>query len=219
MPGAISVTAGVALLVLAVTRAGDTLRATQPALLGRDLAAGRVRGPGTDGPGTDPRSGPAQGPGILGANLSLIAVGAFTAGQVLLVTLYLQEGRGLSPLLTGLCFVPQAAGSFALSRPRRPVPGLRPRRALALGLTMSLLALSGAAVSALAGMLPALLAALFVVGVANRISQVASTLADARAGRRPVRAGVTLSGCDAVCTLPNSGFCGWRTHCSAFSNA
>jgi MFS family permease len=34
-----------------------------------------------------------------------------------------------------------------------------------------------------------------------------------------VRAGVTLSGCDAVCTLPNSGFCGWRTHCSAFSNA
>jgi Major Facilitator Superfamily len=35
----------------------------------------------------------------------------------------------------------------------------------------------------------------------------------------PERAGVTLSGCDAVCTLPNSGFCRWRTHCSAFSNA
>ena len=26
------------------------------------------------------------------------------------MTLYLQEGRGLSPLLTGLCFVPQVAG-------------------------------------------------------------------------------------------------------------
>jgi MFS family permease len=49
--------------------------------------------------------------------------------------------------------------------------------ALALGMTMSLLALAGAAVSALVGALPALLAALFVVGVANRLSQVASTLA------------------------------------------
>ena len=33
VPGAITVTAGVALLVLAVARAGDTLRVTQPALL------------------------------------------------------------------------------------------------------------------------------------------------------------------------------------------
>ena len=55
--------------------------------------------------------------GIAGANLSLIAVGAFSAGQVLLVTFYLQEGRGLSPVLTGLCFIPQAAGAFALSGP------------------------------------------------------------------------------------------------------
>jgi hypothetical protein len=36
---------------------------------------------------------------------------------VLLMTLYLQEARGLSPLLTGLCFVPQAAGAFALVGP------------------------------------------------------------------------------------------------------
>jgi MFS family permease len=33
IPGAVSVTAGVALLVLSIARAGDTLRATQPALL------------------------------------------------------------------------------------------------------------------------------------------------------------------------------------------
>jgi MFS family permease len=180
VPGAISVTAGVALLVLAVTRAGDTLRATQPALLAAGaillLGAFVVRERMAQAPILDLALLKDQG--ILGANLSLIAVGAFTAGQVLLVTLYLQEGRALSPLLTGLCFVPQAAGSFALSGPAgRLVPGLGPRRALALGLTMSLLALSGAAVSALAGTLPALLAALFVVGVANRISQVASTLA------------------------------------------
>ena len=57
--------------------------------------------------------------GILGANLAFIAVGAFSAGQVLLVTLYLQEGRGLSPLLTGLCFVPQAAGAFSLAGPQQ----------------------------------------------------------------------------------------------------
>jgi EmrB/QacA subfamily drug resistance transporter len=180
VPGAITVTAGVALLVFAVTRAGDTLSVTQPALLAAAaillLGAFVVRERMARAPILDLAL--LKDRGILGANLSLIAVGAFTAGQVLLVTLYLQEGRGLSPLLTGLCFVPQAAGSFALSGPAgRLVPGLGPRRALALGMTISLLALSGAAVSALTGTLPALLAALFVAGVANRISQVASTLA------------------------------------------
>ncbi|HEV2259870.1 MAG TPA: MFS transporter, partial [Streptosporangiaceae bacterium] len=107
VPGAISVTAGVALLVLAVTRAGDTLRATQPALLaaaavlllGAFVARERMaRAPILDLALLKDR-------GILGANLSLIAVGAYSAGQVMLVTLYLQEGRALSPALTGLCFV------------------------------------------------------------------------------------------------------------------
>jgi hypothetical protein len=60
--------------------------------------------------------------GIPGSNLALIAIGAISAGQMVLVALYLQEGRGLSPLLTGLCFVPQAAGAFALADPagRKP---------------------------------------------------------------------------------------------------
>ncbi len=148
VPGAILVTAGVALLVFAVARAGDTLRVTQPALLA--VAAVVLLGAFVA------RERRAQAPildlallkdrGILGANLALIAIGAFSAGQVLLVTLYLQEGRGLSPLLTGLCFVPQAA-------------------------------LAGAAVAVLAGSLPALLAATFVLGIANRLSQVSSTLA------------------------------------------
>ena len=119
--------------------------------------------------------------GIAGANLTLIAVGAFSAAQVLLVTLYLQEGRGLSPVLTGLCFVPQAAGAFALSGPAgRFVPALGARRALAIGLFTALLALVGAAAAVLAGSLPALLAAQFALGVANRLSQVASTLAGTR---------------------------------------
>jgi hypothetical protein len=51
----------------------------------------------------------------------------------LLTTLYLQDGRGLSPVLTGLCFLPQAVGAFALSGPAgRLVPTLGPRRALAI---------------------------------------------------------------------------------------
>jgi EmrB/QacA subfamily drug resistance transporter len=180
VPGAVLATAGVALLVLAVVRAGDTLRATQPALLGAAsvvlLAAFVVR----------ERRAPAPllnlallaDRGIAGANLTLIAVGAFNAAQVLLVTLYLQEGRGLSPVLTGLCFVPQAAGAFALSGPAgRLVPVLGPRRALAIALVIALLALAGSGVSVLAGSLPGLLVAQFALGVAARLSQVSSTLA------------------------------------------
>jgi EmrB/QacA subfamily drug resistance transporter len=180
VPGAISVTAGVALLVLAVVRAGDTLQVTQPLLLatvavlllGAFIARERTaRAPLLDLALFKDR-------GIAGANLALIAVGAFNAGQVLLVTLYLQQGRGLSPVLTGLCFVPQAAGAFALSGPAsRLVPFLGPRRALAIALSIALLALATAAVAVMAGSLPALLAAQFVLGIAARLSQVSSTLA------------------------------------------
>jgi len=119
--------------------------------------------------------------GIAGANLTMIAVGAFNAAQVMLVALYLQEGRGLSPVLTGLCFIPQAAGAFALSGPAgRLVPALGPRRVLAIALSLALLALCGAALAVLAGSLPALLAAQFVLGIAARLSQVSSTLAGTR---------------------------------------
>ena len=180
VPGAILVTAGVSLLVFAVARAGDTLRVIQPTLLAatavlllgvfvaRERAA---RAPLLDLALLKDR-------GILGANLALIAIGAFGAGQVLLVTLYLQEGRGLSPLFTGLCFVPQAAGAFALAGPAgKLVPAIGPRRALAAGLFLALLALAGGAVAVAVGSLPGLLAGQFLLGVANRLSQVSSTLA------------------------------------------
>jgi EmrB/QacA subfamily drug resistance transporter len=180
VPGAICVTAGVALLVLAVVRAGDTLQVAQPMLLagaavlllGAFIARERTaRTPLLDLALFKDR-------GIAGANLVLIAVGAFNAGQVLLVTLYLQQGRGLSPVLTGLCFVPQAAGAFALSGPAsRLVPFLGPRRALAIALSIALLALAAAAVAVLVGSLPALLAAQFALGIAARLSQVSTTLA------------------------------------------
>jgi MFS family permease len=115
---------------------------------------------------------------ILGANECLLAFGACNAGAVLLVTLYLQEGRDLSPLLTGLCFIPQAVGAFALAGPAsKLVPALGPRRALAMGMFLGLLALVGAAVSVACGPLVGLLASLFVMGLSARIVQVASTLA------------------------------------------
>jgi EmrB/QacA subfamily drug resistance transporter len=183
VPGAITVTAGVALLVLAIVRVGDTLKVIQPLLLAAAAAvllAGfvvrerRARAPLLDLALLKDR-------GIAGANLTLIAVGAFSAAQVLLITLYLQEGRGLSPVLTGLCFIPQAAGAFALSGPAgRLVPALGARRALAIALVIALAALTGAALSVLTDSLPGLLVAQFVLGVAARLSQVASTLAGTR---------------------------------------
>ena len=180
VPGAILVTAGVSLLVFAVARAGGTLRVTQPALIAAAaivlLGAFAARERAARAPLLDLAL--LKDRGILGANLALIAIGAFSAGQVLLMTLYLQEGRGLSALLTGVCFVPQAAGAFALACPAsRLVPALGPRRALAAGLSLALLALTGAAFAVAAGALPALLAATFLLGVANRLSQVSSTLA------------------------------------------
>ena len=125
LPGAVTGTAGVALIVLAVAQAGDTLRAAEPLVLalaavlllaGFVLRERRAAAPLLDLALFADR-------GIRAANLSLLAVGAYNAGEILLVTLYLQEGRHLSPVLTGLCFVPQAAGAFALAaRPRTSSP-------------------------------------------------------------------------------------------------
>ena len=183
LPGAVTATAGVALLVLAVARAGDTLQAIQPALLGAAaillLTAFVVRERRAPAPLLDLAL--LKDRGIAGANLTLIAVGAFSAAQVLLTTLYLQEGRGLSPVLTGLCFIPQAAGAFALCRAGR-TPGARTRaaprarhrpvhRAAGPGRRGRLV---------LGGTLAGLLTAQFVLGVAARLSQVASTLAGTR---------------------------------------
>ncbi len=97
VPGAVTATAGAGLLVLAVARAGDTLQATQPALLAAAaiimLATFVARGRRARAPLLDLAL--FKDRGIAGANLTLVTVGAFIAAQVLLVTLYLQEGRGL----------------------------------------------------------------------------------------------------------------------------
>jgi len=178
--GALTATAGVALLVLGVTRAGDTLQPTQPALafgVGLVLLVTfLVRERRTDAPLLDLDL--LKDRAVLGANECLLAFGAGNAGAVLLVTLYLQEGRGFRPLVTGLCFIPQAVGAFSLAGPAsKLVPALGPRRALAAGMSLGLLALVGSALSVARGPLVGLLASLFVMGVSARIVQVASTLA------------------------------------------
>jgi MFS family permease len=180
LPGALAATAGVALVVLGITRAGDTLQPTQPAVaVGAGLVlliAFVVRERQAAAPLLNLDL--LKDRGILGANQSLLAYGACNAGAVLLVTLYLQEGRGLRPVLTGLCFIPQAVGAFALSGPASKfVPALGPRRALAAGMSLALLALVGSAISIARGPLVGLLASLFVMGLSARIVQVASTLA------------------------------------------
>ncbi|HTX63127.1 MAG TPA: MFS transporter [Acidimicrobiales bacterium] len=178
--GALTATAGVALLVLGVTLVGETLRPAEPAIaVGAALVllvAFVLRERRTTAPLLDLEL--LSDRGILGANQSLFAYGACNAADVLLVTLYLQEGRGLSPVVTGLCFIPQAVGAFALAGPAsKLVPSLGPRRALALGMSAGLLALVGAALSVWTQSLAGLLVSLFVMGVSARIVQVAATLA------------------------------------------
>ena len=183
LPGAVTGTAGVALIVLAVARAGDTLSVTEPLVLalaavlllaGFVLRERRAATPLLDLSLFADR-------GIRGANLSLLAVGAYNAGQILLVTLYLQEGRHLSSVLTGLCFVPQAAGAFALAGPASNlVPRLGPRRSLTISMLLALVALCGNAAAVASGSIIALLAGLFLMGVSARINMMAATLAGTR---------------------------------------
>ena len=180
VPGAVTVTAGVAVLVLAVTRAGDTLQITEPAVLiviaavllvGFVAQERRAVSPLVDLGLFEDRS-------VLGANLSLLGLGAIIGGEALVLTLYLQVGRGLSPVVTGLCFVPQAVGAFALSGPAsKLVPALGARRVLALGMALGVAALAGAGLAVGAGSLIGVLAALFLIGVVSRLVQVAGTLA------------------------------------------
>ena len=180
LPGAVTGTAGVALIVLAVAQAGDTLSVAEPLVLtlaavlllaGFVLRERRAATPLLDLALFADR-------GIRAANLTLLAVGAYNAGEILLVTLYLQEGRHLSSVLTGLCFVPQAVGAFALAGPASNiVPRLGPRRSLTIALLIALVSLCGSAVAVASGSIISLLVALFLMGVSARISMMAATLA------------------------------------------
>jgi MFS family permease len=178
--GAVTATAGVALVVLAVARSSDTRRLGQSALL---AAAGavllavfvagerRARSPLVDLALFKDRR-------VLGANLAFLGLGAIIAGELLAVILYLREGRGLSAFLAGLCLVPQALGAIALSGPAsKLVPTLGPRRAIALAMAIAVVGLVGAAVAVGSGSLPGLLVSGLLLGLMARLTQLAGTLA------------------------------------------
>ena len=130
---------------------------------------------------------------MLGANLSILGMGAIIGGEALVLTLYLQVDRGLSALVTGLCFVPQDVGAFALSGPAsKLVPALGPRRVLALAMTLGAAALAGAGLAVGAGSLIGVLAVVFLIGVVSRLVQVAGTLAGT-SGPIAVRSDCTAS--------------------------
>ena len=118
VPGAITVTAGVALLVFAVARAGDTLKVIQPALLFGAavvlLGAFAVRESRSRAPILDLAL--LKDRGILGANLALIAVGAFSAGQVMLVSLYPAGGAGAQSAADRPVLRPAGGGSIRAGR-------------------------------------------------------------------------------------------------------
>ena len=149
IPGALTATAGVALLVLAVVRAGDTLRVTWPVPLAAAaivLLAGFV---------IRERRAPAplldlallEDRGITGANLTIFAFGAFNAAQVLLLTLYRQDGRGSARCSPACASSRRRPGRSRCPRAGLLVPALGPRRTLAIALSIGLAAVAGAAVS------------------------------------------------------------------------
>ena len=178
--GALSVTAGVAVLVLAVTQAGDTLSAARPALLGVVgallLGAFVLRETRAESPLVDLALFTPDRP-ILGANLCLAALGAYTAGEVLVLTLYLQEGRHLVRSSPGCASSPRRSGPSCWPARRRSSSPLGPRRGLALAMSLGVLALAGGALAVSFDSIVALLAMLLLLGVASRLTQVAGTLA------------------------------------------
>ena len=103
------------------------------------------------------------------------------------------------PLLTGLCFIPQAVGAFSLAGPAsKLVPALGPRRALAAGMSLGLLALVGSALCVAHGPLFGLLVLPIRDGHLgpHRPGRL-DPRGDARAGGRPGR-GFGQRGADRV---------------------
>ncbi|WP_051580114.1 MFS transporter [Pseudonocardia acaciae] len=112
LPGAVTVTAGLGLLIFGLTRAeqggvlsGDTAGALigSVALLAAFvLVERRVRAPLV-------RFGLFRVPGVAGANAAALLLNAIIASNLFFTTLYVQHVLGFTPLLTGLAFLPNSA--------------------------------------------------------------------------------------------------------------
>ena len=97
--------------------------------------------------------------------------GLCVTGASFYTALYLQQTRGYPPVVAGAAFLPVAA-AVALGAPLTPVLVRRhgPSRTVASGLVLVAAGLAGVAVAGAFAGLPAMLAALFVVGVGSALT-------------------------------------------------
>jgi EmrB/QacA subfamily drug resistance transporter len=140
--GAILITAAVALAVFAISQ-GDALGWTSPLVLGAAVtAAGSAAGfVGAERHHPSPLVRPQLllRPGLRkGAALAFL-LGVWNGGQLLVLSLYLQQALHLSPLATGMIIAPQGIAGFTMAM-------FAPRLAARLGVRRVLM-LAGAAAS------------------------------------------------------------------------
>jgi EmrB/QacA subfamily drug resistance transporter len=140
VPGAVLITAAVALAVFAISQ-GDVLGWTSPLVLGAALiaagAAGGFVAAETRHPAPLVRPRLLLRPGLRDGAMLAFLLGVWNGGELLVLSLYLQQRLGFSPLATGLIIAPQGLAGFTMGF-------LGPRLAARLGVRR-VLVLAGAA--------------------------------------------------------------------------
>jgi EmrB/QacA subfamily drug resistance transporter len=197
VPGAVTVTAGLALVVYGVTRGQeDGFGATSTLLLLAAAAAllalfafieTHVRRPLVPFRFFGRRA-------VSGANVVALASTGVIAGQSFFSTLYLQQILGFTPIETGLSFLPLSVAAFVGSGIASQLAGrIGTRLPLAAGLALmglGTLALTGiSAQGSYAGVLPAFL--LFGLGLGlSFVSQTITATAGVEAGEQGLASGL-----------------------------
>jgi len=117
-------------------------------------------------------------PTLRTANALTVAIGAWSAGELLVMPLYLQLVLHYSPLLTGLAMAPQGVVGFvAASRGPATVRRLGPRRLLVLASSSAALGLSLLALFAGMHSYPLVLIGLLFAGYGTATAMFGSTVA------------------------------------------
>ncbi|MCW3031075.1 MAG: family efflux transporter permease subunit, partial [Solirubrobacterales bacterium] len=181
LPGASLITAGVAALVYAPTAGADNGWTSTPFLAAIVVGAGLIiafiqrerRSPLPLMPLSIFRSGT-----LAAGDVVTLLVGAWIAGEVLILTLYLQQVRGFSPLLAGIIVIPQGVGGLLRGAIGPAVVArLGVRRFLAASAATSAIGLGLLLRFAATSQEPLLEVVLLVVGFGSTCTIFAATLA------------------------------------------
>jgi MFS family permease len=178
--GAVTGTAGIALLVLAIVQTHESGVASASTLV--PLAAAAIllpafvlcewRAPAPLLPLWTLRLR-----GLVGANVGSAVLGAVLLGVFVMASVYLQEGVGLSPTVTGLALVPMGIVSLLLGvRVGRAVGTLGARIVIAAGLALLAAGSLGLAAGSGEPVLWAFLPASVLFGVGICVSEVATII-------------------------------------------